>query len=42
MVNFFSVKYKTFITVAELLQTSPQVDIGLSYIEKIVKKKILS
>ena len=34
MVNYFSVEYKTLIIVAESLQILPQVDFGLSYIEK--------
>ena len=34
MVDYFSVEYKTFIIVAELLQILPQVDIGLSYVQE--------
>ena len=36
MVDYFSVEYKTFIIVAELLKIVPQVDLSLSYIEKYV------
>ena len=32
MVDYFSVEYKTFIIIAESLNTLPQVNLGLSYI----------
>ena len=32
--GLFSVEYKTFIIVAQLIQLLPQVDLGLSHIER--------